>query len=157
MATTPIRRHTALHPVSREHHDGLMLCFQLRKGVKEGIRISRMSAYLEWFAAEHLDPHFRYEEDVLIPLSGSDHPMSVQVRNEHVVLRSFFKRADWNEQLLLNFADLLDQHIRFEERVWFNFLQENCPESSLQTALEKHNHAPVCGAWSDPYWLEFKR
>lgn len=157
MASAPIRRHPALQPVSKEHHTGLMLCFQVRKGVREGIDHARLSAYITWFAAEHLEPHFRFEENVLLPLIPADDPMNLRIISEHAALRTFFGRTEWNAGLLVSFADLLDQHIRFEERVWFNFLQEHCDGSVLQKVLELHDAAASCGVWSDPFWLEFKR
>jgi len=35
--TTPIKRHNSLQPLSRDHHDGLLLKWKINKGISKGV------------------------------------------------------------------------------------------------------------------------
>lgn len=62
------------------------------------------------------------------------------------------KSGDRN--LLENFADTLESHIRFEERELFNHLQQNISDKDLTeiaSSAKPRNHEPV-GAWNDIFW-----
>ena len=57
--------------------------------------------------------------------------------------------------MLQNFADILEKHVRFEERQLFNFLQDNISETELSkiaAALKarEHEEEPV---WTDAFWI----
>lgn len=157
MTPTPLRRHPALQPLSREHHAALMVCFQVRKGLHAGIRTERLGAYLHWFITHQLAPHFRYEEELVLPLLPTGHPLREQTLEEHAALRAGEQQQDWPADRLLAFADSLDRHIRFEERVLFPYLQEQVGGTALEDALRTPLQAPVCPVWDDPFWQEFKR
>lgn len=43
----PIKRHTALKPLSREHHHGLLLSWKIREGLKRNIEIPRIKKYID--------------------------------------------------------------------------------------------------------------
>jgi hypothetical protein len=66
--TPPIKRHISLQPLSRDHHDGLLLKWKINQGISKGVDISRIQKYVDWFFKEHLIPHFRIEEDHLFAL-----------------------------------------------------------------------------------------
>lgn len=156
MTPAPQQRHPALQPLSREHHAALMVCFQVRKGLNTGISAERLGAYLQWFITHQLEPHFRYEEELVLPLLPNGHALRAQTLEEHAALRAGGLQKDWAAEELLVFADRLDRHIRFEERVLFPYLQEHAGGSVLEEALRVAPQTPACPVWEDAFWLTFK-
>ncbi|WP_332006933.1 hypothetical protein [Gaetbulibacter sp. NE] len=75
MSNKPLKRHTALQPLSREHHHGLLLSWKLREGFKKNIDINRMKTYTDWFYSTHLIPHFDMEEKHIFPLLGNENDL----------------------------------------------------------------------------------
>lgn len=63
-----------------------------------------------------------------------------------------------NNDLLKKLADILEKHVRFEERELFNYLQANVPESTLleiASLLRSRKHEPD-SAWSDAFRESFR-
>ncbi len=134
----PLERHPLLRPVSREHHDGLLLCWKLRQGLTKGVGPRRMQEYCSRFYHEHLLPHFAIEEEAVFPVLGSHHPMVVQALAEHAELTRDFLRGDHDERSLAELERSLDRHIRFEERVLFQEVQKFATEKELVRIDEVH-------------------
>ena len=53
-----MKRHTSLQPLSRDHHNGLMFCFRLNRGLEKNIDETRLKNYVDWFYANHIKEHF---------------------------------------------------------------------------------------------------
>ena len=148
----PIKRHIALQPVSREHHDGLMCCFKIRNGLAKNIALKRISEYVHWFCKEHLEPHFQLEEQHIFPLLPAAHELNQRAAEEHALLRSYFNRDDFTADELIAFEQLLEKHIRFEERVMFNVIQESSTDEQLKEAMKLHTESDHCDVWPDVFW-----
>ncbi len=75
------------------------------------------------FHAE-LEPHFRLEEDRLLPAlrRAGETPLVARTLSEHADLRRLI--ADNQTGNLAQFADLLTAHIRFEEKELFQRAQQ---------------------------------
>jgi iron-sulfur cluster repair protein YtfE (RIC family) len=125
------RRHDSLIPLSREHHYALMLCLRLHRGLPihqhddDWLRIKRDQT-VEFFDSD-LTPHFRAEEEVLFPamrnLAGADALLD-ELLSEHdrirLLIRSLRDASGNSLATALNeVADLLESHIRKEERQLF--------------------------------------
>ncbi|TVR40092.1 MAG: hemerythrin domain-containing protein [Cryomorphaceae bacterium] len=152
MKNKPLNRHTALQPLSRDHHRGLLLCWKIRKGLQHGVSPERIKAYADWFWEHHLHPHFNDEETLVFSLLPSSHPMIQQALNEHLHLRELFGLTTANASVLNHIADDLEQHIRFEERVLFQEIQRVSSEEEL-ASLELHEDENAsCPAWKDEFW-----
>ncbi|WP_114750847.1 hemerythrin domain-containing protein [Pleomorphovibrio marinus] len=147
----PIKRHPALQSWSREHHNGLLLCFKVRQGIKKGIVEDRIHKYCQWFWEEELKNHFASEEQVLFPILGKNHPMVQQALNQHKQLRELFERAVASKGILAQLADELDAHIRFEERVLFQEIQSKAKEEELKLLCQVEE-SPFCESWEDRFW-----
>lgn len=125
-------RHPSLIPLSHDHHHGLALALRCRKqalgqlkplgaqGLKE-----RAREVIEFFQAS-LIPHFRAEEEILFPfmlsLVPESGPMVDSLRREHVEIREAVSRLGQSSipgKLLFDLGDLLERHIRAEERELF--------------------------------------
>lgn len=150
----PLKRNPSLQPLSREHHDGLMLCFKIRQAIAAGADPEKITTFIHWFSREHLEPHFAAEEKYLLPLLAADDHLSARTLEEHSVLRSYFKRPLLTTEELSHFAALLDDHIRFEERILFQALQSSVSEEELLKALSHEKFEEACVNWQDERWLE---
>lgn len=148
----PIRRHPALQPLSREHHEALLLYFKIRQGLKKGVDCTRIAAYARWFFEQYLQPHFQIEEEQLFPLLGKEHHLIVRACEEHAKLRRQFSDSLSHEEDLLAAGKALEDHVRFEERVLFNLIQDSIEENRLLIALKVPADAPSCSLWQDEFW-----
>lgn len=125
-----MRRHQQLQDLSREHHTALQLALRARRAVQSGdaaqIAASAM-ACIEAFSVE-LDPHFVIEETELLPVLAQqgEHALVQRTLAEHEQLRSLIVQlAQANATSLQSFAELLNAHVRFEERELFEVAQRH--------------------------------
>ncbi len=153
----PIKRHPALVQFSRDHHFGLLLVWKIRQGLKSNIATERISNYLLYFFEQDLLPHFKKEEEDMFTKLPEDDNILTKALNDHKRIYSLVNLIGTdksNPNLLSEFADTLDQHIRFEERTLFNHLQNTLTEIDL-TALallhpEQKEDADI--NWNDHFW-----
>lgn len=158
---TPIKRHQALVAFSRDHHFGLLLVWKIRQGLDNAVAPERISNYVLYFFEQDLKDHFEEEEQILFPKLPVDHLLRQQAENEHTIIKGLIEqiRKDRaNKQLLLQFAQHLQDHIRFEERVLFTAIQEVTGDHD-----EKLNHHgrnrnnEVDSGWNDQFWVVEKK
>ncbi len=153
----PIKRSEQLAPLSREHHDGLLYAWKIRQGLQNGASVNTMREYSIWFWKHHIKPHFYQEEKILIPYMPADHPLAQQLKSEHAHIRELILSLDQeaDKRTFTILCDLLDAHIRFEERQLFNYLEQTLtPEQldSIHSNLEDH---PVSEEeWKDEFWVK---
>lgn len=149
----PIKRHDALKPLSREHHHGLLLCWKIRQGVRKEVEVSRIKAYTEWFKIHYLDPHFEAEEQYIFPVLGNDNKLVKRALKEHRRLKRLFSQNTDIEIALNNIEEELDSHIRFEERILFNEIQEVASAKQLADIEKHHNGIQFSDDhWQDHFW-----
>ena len=140
------RRHQSLIPLSHQHRDALMVAFRLHHPAPPGpvtamtpasTPQSRAADALTFFR-EHLVGHFRAEEDELFPvlrerMAGDDSRTALLDRlvHEHRRLESLrdgVATAGDDEAALAPaltaFADLLEAHVRCEERELFEIVPD---------------------------------
>jgi iron-sulfur cluster repair protein YtfE (RIC family) len=149
---TPLKRHVHLQPLSRDHHQGLLLCFKIREGFKRDVVPERIKRYTDWFWEHHLAEHFRVEEKYVFPILGTEHELIRQAMDEHQRLTSLFNRNDALESTLRLIEVELEKHIRFEERVLFNEIQRVATPEQLAVCEQKHNTGATCEPWKDEFW-----
>lgn len=143
-----MKRHSSLIPLSRDHHHGLVLAQRLKRGRGKAPRAGwpadprlQRDQVLAFFAAE-LVPHFSAEEELVFPLAleyledGSS--LVSRLLEEHEKIRTSVQRLEGLEPGDLKAAlgalgQLLEEHIRREERVLFEALQEQVPEARLRS------------------------
>ncbi|HZD39479.1 MAG TPA: hemerythrin domain-containing protein [Terriglobales bacterium] len=143
-------RHPSLIRLSHDHHHGLALALRCRKQslgqIKpmgaEGLR--ERSAEVTQFFATDLVPHFRAEEEILFPLLRSAVPQSVpvieQLLGEHEQISAMVEnlnRGQGLSQILFDLGDLLERHIRLEERELFPLYEENVAADEAERTGEK--------------------
>lgn len=125
-------RHPSLVPLSQDHHHGLALALRCRKQAlgqlkpmgAAGLR-ERAKEFGDFFRG-HLLAHFRAEEEILFPslraeLPGSEAMLDELVR-DHEQIRGAIPRLEAGAglaKLIFDLGDLLERHIRKEERELF--------------------------------------
>ncbi|RYY82673.1 MAG: hemerythrin domain-containing protein [Chitinophagaceae bacterium] len=115
-----LKRSLPLQPLSREHHEGLLLAWKIRQGLGKGVAMARVAEYVLWFWSAELEDHFRREEAAFLPLLGTA-PLVVRMQEEHVEIEGLLQVLAQipDEALLEDIAQKINDHIRFEERVLF--------------------------------------
>jgi len=128
-----VKRHPALIPLSHDHHHALVQAARLRRGEVDG--------FTEFFAVD-LARHFRQEEEVVFPLLaevGAEPPELTQALLDHQRIRAQARRPD----ALL--GELMEAHIRLEERVLFGTIERVVPEERLAELLPSGPGGPEWG------------
>jgi len=148
----PIKRHESLQPLSREHHFGLLLSWKIREGFRKNIDLKRIKAYLNWSWEKMLKPHIEFEEKHLFPILPPHHGHVKKALAEHRRLERLFEQEDQLEKSLSLIEEELEQHIRFEERVLFNEIQEVASPKQLQLVEEQHSQPTEKSEWKDAFW-----
>ena len=133
-----MQRHPALRSLSSDHHSGLVLARKARQAANGDAHDQAhiWSTVVARFDVE-LEPHFRIEEDVLLPemqLAGET-ALVERTLIEHVALRRLV--ADDQTENLARFADLLTAHIRFEEKELFERAQQRLDLDELTKLLNE--------------------
>jgi hypothetical protein len=149
-----MKRSAELRDLSEQHHYGLVASRALRLAA-EGARPlgEAVAAFRRAWEAE-IQPHFRLEEEILLPelarVLPADDPLIIRTLVEHVALRraaaDLFDAPD--PARAGEAARLLHDHIRFEERVLFPTVEERLEGQALAAVGEAlaRAHAPhACG------------
>jgi hypothetical protein len=153
-----IKRHEALISFSKDHHFGLLLVWKIRQGLKMKIQPERISNYTITFFEKDLTDHFKQEEKNLFSKLSPDDSLRQQAFQEHEKIKDLIDRLQkdkLNIGLLEEFAVSLENHIRFEERVLFNHLQNTLSTEELIRGTEEHgkHKCDVDDKWSDHFWI----
>lgn len=148
----PIKRAEYLKEISREHHQGLLLCWKIKSGLSKKIPVERIKSYANWFYDAYLSIHFQIEEAYIFPILGMQHPLIIKAMEEHQALRNLFKEETELEKSLKQIMVDLDSHIRFEERVLFNQIQEVATAEQAEQMILHHNSKPFVENNKDLFW-----
>ncbi|HET8736521.1 MAG TPA: hemerythrin domain-containing protein [Pricia sp.] len=148
----PIKRNKNLQPLSRDHHHSLLLSWKIRTGFSKGVSVERIKRYADWFFSHHIQPHFEMEEKYLFPILGNEHELVKKAISEHRRLGRLFNETQNPSKSLSLIEEELEQHIRFEERVLFNEIQQVATEEQLITLSEIHSDEKFKDNSEDEFW-----
>ncbi|WP_026810147.1 hemerythrin domain-containing protein [Arenibacter latericius] len=148
----PIKRHKAMQPLSREHHQGLLLSWKIRTGISKGVAAERIKTYLNWFYTTHLVPHFEAEEKLIFPILGNDHELVKKAIAQHRRLERLFNTSTDLDRTISLIEEELEAHIRFEERILFNKIQTEANEQQLETIAKLHPESKFTENSNDVFW-----
>lgn len=129
----PIKRNENILPLSRDHHFGLLFCWKIREGLKKNVESERISGYVNWFWETNLHKHFEEEENILFnKLQDEKCEKALQQHKEiERQINNITKNKKADPGAYAALADLIDEHIRFEERELFPFLEKTLPPKIL--------------------------
>jgi hemerythrin-like domain-containing protein len=146
-----MKRHPTLIPLSREHHQGLLLAQLMKLGAPAYRGMPQNSsdkiAYAKAKFESLLKGHFEQEEEKLFPFLLDKAPLLsgliTELKNEHQQMTQMVQELHAsapNEAKMDAFGKLLESHIRKEERVLFEDAQRELEESDWkELALQLHN------------------
>src|SRR3989449_7828765 len=140
-----MKRHPALIPLSRDHHNGLVQASRLRRAAADGDASARLAAASDFveFLRNKERVHLRDEEEELFPLllrqvQSQPAPLR-EARLQHMQLEGFARTLDIgvaagivDRETLDATGELLDAHIRLEERQLLPLLEELVPDDELR-------------------------
>jgi hypothetical protein len=145
-----MKRHEALQPLSRDHHETLILAQLLKKGApkyrglpedREGKIIYARSLFNEKILA-----HFESEESIINKLidlkSDTLNDLGEIVKTDHKELRQMFANLhqDSTEEDLDVLGKKLEAHVRMEERIYFPKVEELCPAVLMEEISSELKH-----------------
>lgn len=127
------KRRAALLKLSREHHTALVLTLRISQA-NDAAAVSSLMKSLPRIFQHELDPHFRVEEEVLLPRLEKAGEIALVQRTfeEHKELRDMVARiASGDSASLKAFGVKLNAHVRFEERELFTRAEAVLPAGFL--------------------------
>ena len=155
----PLKRDPSLVPLSHDHHHGLVRVFEIRQALRAATGLEAQAALARRFWEESLVPHFAAEEEALFPaMHGVDGAAALIERlcDEHRRLEAMAFAADPAPESLRTFADLLEGHIRLEERQLFPSYQAHVPQAR-RDAVEQRVRAILKRASDSPASCDLPR
>jgi hemerythrin-like domain-containing protein len=153
----PIKRSKQLTPLSKEHHDGLLFSWKIKRGLKNGTDIKLIADYVKWFWNNQLEEHFSQEEQVLAPHLPAENEMLQKMLDEHQEIEAMVHIIESipDESMLDKLSDAVHDHIRFEERELFQYAEQVIPEEALNKIYEQLSKEPAqCRKWEKEFWMK---
>jgi hemerythrin-like domain-containing protein len=156
MEIKPIKRNENIVKLSKDHHASLLFCWKLRQGIKYHVAIGRLIKYVQYFWAHHFSAHFKEEEEFLFkPLKDEVVQKAI---DDHEKIKTFIDQVTFSEtgkdDVLLELVELVDQHVRYEERILFPHLEKKLSDAQLETIGKRINREPWMDNYEDNFWTK---
>lgn len=138
-----MKRDARLRELSRDHHHALVLArFIQAMCVRDFLDDAAVAIVRERFTSE-IVPHFLIEETLLSALEGAGvDPLVERTRSEHATMLRLLEEArPTDPSTLREFARLLVEHVRFEERELYPACEERLDEDILDRVAHAHERS----------------
>jgi hemerythrin-like domain-containing protein len=130
-----VKRSPELTPLSHDHHQALFVAQRLKRAEDAGEARDRFLDY--W--RSHGRSHFVIEEEILLPgwalaSADADRAQAARVSAEHLEIRAAARRAEHEPldlEALRELGELLERHVRFEERELFPAIEAQLDAEQL--------------------------
>jgi iron-sulfur cluster repair protein YtfE (RIC family) len=147
-----MKRHAALANFSRDHHEALITSQLIRKGAPKYRGLPEdpdgKKEYVIRFFETHLKDHFLKEENILFAFcrgrNETTDALMVELTAEHRLIEGLVQKTESvNDatELLNDLGILMEVHVRKEERILFQQLQEMLTAEDF-SMLERRLGAP---------------
>lgn len=137
MIPTPIKRSKNLVALSKDHHEGLLVVWKIRQGIRFEIAEKHIADFVAYAFDTHLQPHFLEEEEMLFTKLPGDDALLIKAKDQHASLRQMVVELRSTTEIttaqLEAFTNFLEEHIRFEERELFRHIEEVVPLKEMET------------------------
>ena len=138
------------------HKDGLKLCDHIHIGIKNGIQHERIFQYCQWYYLNHIEYQFELEEKIIFPFLDTDESQIKKILSDHRKIKRIVKGKVNFTKAINQSEELLEQHIRFENKLNFNKIYASAYQlfgSDITKLFFGYNN--VCEKeWEDKFWLE---
>ncbi|HEV7330693.1 MAG TPA: hemerythrin domain-containing protein [Flavisolibacter sp.] len=151
----PIKRSKELVPLSKEHHEGLLFGWKIKQGLRNGTELGVIAAFIQWFWEADLEDHFRKEEQVLVIHLPADNSLVARMNEEHEQIEALVRLSATipDEDIFIQLADTIHNHIRFEERELFPYAEEVLSPPVMETiSKELLKEKPHPRKWENAFW-----
>lgn len=153
---SPLKRNKSLIFFSQEHHHALVFCTRLKKAdasTEEKI----IKDFINDFWENNLSEHFDLEEKLFLPALSVKNELITKFLDDHKELRALFSYCLQTSPIDLTklkiLADTLIAHIRFEERVFFPFLENELSTEVLTEIGKELGHKQIlCSTFKPEFW-----
>jgi hemerythrin-like domain-containing protein len=160
MNKKPIRRNENIVKLSKDHHFSLLFCWKIREGIKMKIPSGRIIKYVEYFKANFLLPHFKEEEKILFA-ALKDRPVEKAIE-QHKEINNLVSDLIKNKVLnpakqLEKLVELLDDHVRYEERQLFPHIEKSLKQAQLEVIgkqLNEEHPSLLKDEYEDEFWVK---
>ena len=151
------KRNEHIKNLSREHHFNLLFCWKIRQGLHKEVAINRICKYVQYFW-QNLQLHFREEEKIFFaPMKDR---MVQRAINEHKHIKKQIINLENNagnnaRKLLVELADLVYDHVQYEERELFPHLEKTLSKEQMENIsnqIQKHNPSTLLDYYEDQFW-----
>ncbi len=143
-----MKRRQELHGLSDDHHTALIVALRCRRAAagQGDLSIGGAGAQALKLDRTPLREHFRVEEDLLVPAlrEMGETAMAERILAEHRELAALLAGEHPVRETVAAFADLLDRHIRYEERVVFEQTQDRLSSAVAESIREARPHDRSC-------------
>jgi len=150
----PLVRSQQLAPLSREHHEGLLFAWRIREGLKKDTSLQTINDFITWFWKNHLESHFEDEEKTLALYLPPNDELIKRMMQEHEAIRWLLPDGKLRSALELKLlSQHIHDHIRFEERELFPYIEKKLTTDQLNEIFLKIDHPPHCLTdWKIEFW-----
>ena len=160
MNKKPIKRNENILKLSKEHHFSLLFCWKIRQGLKTETDSSRIIKYVQYFTTDFLLPHFS-EEEIYLFSSLNDEQVEKAIE-QHTEIKNLLAELldtekDSSKQQLEKLANLVDEHVRYEERELFPHIENSLTREQLKEIGKKLNDSqpvPMKDVYADEFWIK---
>lgn len=161
--SSPIKRNEHIVSLSREHHFSLLFGWKIKTGIKKGIDLHRIRKYALYFGEHNLTQHFKQEEATLFNIHNDE--LVNKALEEHTIIQNVviqLSESNSEEDILKHLeqlAELVTDHVRFEERDLFPHLENILTEEQLKNIghhLHEMQPEPLQDEYDDEFWMPEK-
>lgn len=151
---TPIKRAEELVALSQEHHHALVFCTRLKKAHLTDVKTLQL--FVDEFWSGNTETHFENEEKWLLP-----HIENNEIKNqfiaEHNQIRALVNQiknaTDKVAELAVELAQVLNDHVRFEERILFPYLEKTIfTDKMTEIGIALSEVKITCQKFTPEFW-----
>lgn len=157
MEKKPIKRNQNIVKLSRDHHTTLLFCWKIRNGLKNSAEPGRIVKYVQYFRDIHMLPHFKQEEEILFAPVKDKQVQKALDDHKNILQQVELVVKDGTdiESRLMNLADTVDNHVRYEERELFPHLEEVLSMDQLEKiGLQMKEEVDIPDDYADEFWVK---
>lgn len=152
-----MKRSEQIKPLSRDHHFGLLFCWKIKQGLQYNIALSRIQNYVQYYWQNHLRQHFEEEENILFNQLPNICQTAIK---EHLLIESDIQKinaGNFTAEDYERFAELVSNHIRYEERTLFPLIESSLEPLLLDKIGKQLNDlhsSPTVDNFEDEFWVK---
>lgn len=160
MEIKPIKRSEHIILLSKDHHTSLLFCWKIRQGLKMDAEMERIKKYVQYFWRYHMQPHFEEEEEILFaPLKDEKVQKAIDEHGQiKTQINTLLNRSEMEAGSgLALLADMVDKHVRYEERELFPHLEKTLSHEQLETIgkqLHLRKPSTLKDDFKDEFWIQ---